>query len=143
MHLQKQPLIDIGCGSGILTLAGLALGSPVAYGIDIDNQALLHSEINAEINQMEKRCYFQLPRKFKLPKKADGWIIVMNMIQTEQQEAWTALPSLHGLKGSILTSGIMKEGRETYLMQTSDWGWQLKDEMEESGWLAFCFSLGQ
>lgn len=141
IYLQKQSLVDIGCGSGILTLAGIAMGSPLACGIDIDNQALLHSEKNAQRNQMREKCHFTLPEQFELPKIQNEWLIVMNMIRTEQQEAWNALSSLHVLSGLILTSGLTVEERADYLMQTEAWGWQLNSEIEESGWLAFCFSL--
>ncbi len=140
VYLQQQPVIDIGCGSGILSLAGIAMGSPMVYGIDIDEEALLHSQKNAEINDMGNKCCFLLPQKFKMSDLSEDSLIVMNMIYSEQKEAWEALPFLHGLKGLILTSGIMKEERDDYLKIASKWGWQLKNEIEEAGWLAFCFS---
>lgn len=64
----------------------------------------------------------------------------MNMIWTEQLEAWSSLPSLHGQDREILTSGIRSEERLLYLEQTEKWGWILQNEQEEMGWLAFHFS---
>lgn len=140
-YLKEQSLIDIGCGSGILSLAGTAMGSCKAYGVDIDVQAISHSEKNAKINHMQKKCHFCLSKNFYLPEFPAGWLIVMNMIHFEQIEAWESLSALHSLTGGlILTSGIMKEDRTQYLRRTSAWGWHPEEEIEDSGWLAFCFS---
>ena len=45
--LQGQSLLDFGCGSGILAIAGLLLGAEHAVGTDIDVQALEASRDNA------------------------------------------------------------------------------------------------
>ena len=48
--LTGQIALDIGCGSGILSLAALLMGAKKAYGVDIDAEALLHAEKNADLN---------------------------------------------------------------------------------------------
>jgi ribosomal protein L11 methyltransferase len=47
--------IDVGCGSGILSIAALKLGAPFALGIDIDREAIKASRENAVLNQVEDR----------------------------------------------------------------------------------------
>ena len=49
-ELQGKPLLDFGCGSGILALAALKLGAARADGVDNDPQALLATRDNAERN---------------------------------------------------------------------------------------------
>ena len=51
----KQDVIDIGCGSGILSLAAAALGSPKVYGIDIEQEAVEHSRNNAIFNNLSEK----------------------------------------------------------------------------------------
>ena len=51
-QLQGKTLIDFGCGSGILAIAGLLLGAEHAVGTDIDIQALEASRDNAQRNQV-------------------------------------------------------------------------------------------
>ncbi|MCC5793944.1 MAG: 50S ribosomal protein L11 methyltransferase [Chromatiales bacterium] len=58
--LASQPLagtslLDFGCGSGILALAGLALGADRAVACDNDPQALLATRENARRNQLDGR----------------------------------------------------------------------------------------
>jgi ribosomal protein L11 methyltransferase len=43
-------IIDVGCGSGILSIAALKLGAAAALGVDIDAQAIENARHNARIN---------------------------------------------------------------------------------------------
>ena len=45
-----QPVIDVGCGSGILSIAALKLGASRALGVDIDNASIKATKENAETN---------------------------------------------------------------------------------------------
>jgi ribosomal protein L11 methyltransferase len=53
LDLKNKTLLDFGCGSGILGIAGLLLGADQAWGIDIDPQALQASQQNAERNTID------------------------------------------------------------------------------------------
>jgi ribosomal protein L11 methyltransferase len=138
-YLSNHVVIDIGCGSGVLTLAAVAMGALFAYGIDIDEQALEHSRQNASLNHFETQCTFSSPADFTFQPSAPSILILMNMIRTEQLAAWSSLTSLHLQSADLLTSGIPKEEREIYLKQIAHWGWHLCHEKEELGWLAFHF----
>lgn len=139
--MRNQVVIDIGCGSGILTLSAAALGASMAYGLDIDPNALDHSRKNALLNCLSDRCLFCFPSDFNFDTSAQSLLILINMIHSEQTIAWDSLPSLHQTTGACLTSGVKREERNLYLDKTKKWGWQLIDEQEESGWLAFHFEL--
>lgn len=138
-HCQEQIVIDIGCGSGILTLAAVALGATRAYGIDIEEDALEHSRQNATLNHFNQQCLFCLPNEFEWQPTSHPVLILMNMIMSDQQNAWNSLSQLHNQQSECLTSGIRIEEREQYLEQTEKWKWSLVNEREEMGWLAFYF----
>lgn len=127
-------LIDIGCGSGILLLAGLILGSTHAIGIDIDPAALTHAAINAELNHLQMKAAWtqSLPTEY-LPQ--EPLLIVMNMILSEQQTAWSAQTPLHNLPATIITSGILTSQKDTYLKMAESWGWKLVEELQEEEWI--------
>lgn len=141
-YFSQQIVIDIGCGSGILTLAAARLGALKAYGIDSDLQALEHSRQNADLNHLSAACFFSTSHEFIWQPTSCSVLILMNMISSEQQVAWASLPSLHRQSAECLTSGIRIEEREKYLAQTTEWGWSLQSEQEESGWLVFYFKVG-
>lgn len=50
-------VLDLGCGSGILSIAALALGAGTAVGVDIDPKAVDVAYENAELNGIGKDRY--------------------------------------------------------------------------------------
>lgn len=56
-NLSNTTLIDYGCGSGILGVAALLLGTTQAVGVDIDPQALIASRENLQRNQLPAECF--------------------------------------------------------------------------------------
>ena len=59
-------LLDYGCGTGILALAALALGARRAFAVDNDNQALIATRANAELNGVTERLYVGKPEELPL-----------------------------------------------------------------------------
>jgi ribosomal protein L11 methyltransferase len=47
-----RPVIDIGCGSGILSIGALKLGASLALAVDIDNAAIRSTKENGEANSV-------------------------------------------------------------------------------------------
>ncbi len=62
--LTDKVVIDYGCGSGILGIAALLLGARQVYAVDIDPQAVLATNQNAERNQVDNRLQAFLPEDF-------------------------------------------------------------------------------
>ena len=65
MLLEKylQPgdtLLDIGCGSGILAIAGRKLGAAAAYGVDIDTRSIEIARQTAGSNQVTEKIQFEV-----------------------------------------------------------------------------------
>ena len=53
--VQGKTVLDVGCGSGILALAALALGAEKAVAIDVDQEAIDVTKENAERNGLSGR----------------------------------------------------------------------------------------
>jgi len=51
-------MLDIGCGSGILSIAGALLGANSVVGVDIDKTSVKVSRENAEINNISDRTKY-------------------------------------------------------------------------------------
>lgn len=52
--------IDIGCGSGILSIAAMKLGASTALGVDIDPAAIQNARENARVNQIGPRLALEV-----------------------------------------------------------------------------------
>lgn len=133
-----KDVIDVGCGSGILSLAAKLMGARSVCGIDIDEAALRHAGDNAACNGMN--IHFTLPSELKTLNKKT--VILMNMIQSEQEIAWESLATISENVSTLVTSGILYEGREDYLKFCEKKGWLLLKEAEEEGWLGFVLRNG-
>jgi ribosomal protein L11 methyltransferase len=135
-RVQNKIVVDIGCGSGILSIAAAKLGAKKVYGIDIDPQALAHAKKNCEFNHCHKRVFIRktLPAEvFHTPT-----VILMNMIMNEQKCAWKSNQQLHS--ECIIASGILTEQKQAYLELVKSWGWPRPEKIcTKSGWLGFLF----
>lgn len=139
-HLAGKTLVDIGCGSGILSIAAAHLGMRKGIGIDIDPLAVQHATANAKLNGFDASLSFYLPTETPLlSEPASSLLFVMNMIYTEQQVAWESLQHLHRKGVNCITSGILVEHDEHYLAICHRLGWRLVSTLEKNGWLAFHF----
>ena len=49
-------VLDVGCGSGILSVVAMKLGAKRVYGIDIDELAVTASRENLELNEIPEAC---------------------------------------------------------------------------------------
>ena len=49
---EGKTMLDVGCGSGILSIASVLLGCESAVGVDFDEQSIKVSNENAEINRI-------------------------------------------------------------------------------------------
>ena len=52
IHRQSSAVIDVGCGSGILSIGGLKLGAKFALGVDVDEASIKASRENAHANNI-------------------------------------------------------------------------------------------
>lgn len=78
--LPGQALLDYGCGSGILALAGVALGAGEAWAIDLDPQALAATADNARHNGCGDQVLTGLPAD--LPARRFPFIVANILCNT-------------------------------------------------------------
>lgn len=130
--VEGEAVIDIGCGSGILSLAALLMGAKSAIGIDIDEGALIHAKNNAKLNHLGASF------EKSLPEDLEGGIFLMNMIVPEQKEF---SPSRYNHQAKLwIVSGIMVREFEKYLIVVEKWNWNLISQHEHLGWVGCIFS---
>lgn len=134
--LAHKIVIDVGSGSGILSLIAAAQSAASVVGIDLDEKALLHAEENASLNHLH--ILFCKPEECTQLLEGER-VILMNMIRSEQAVAWKSLPILHKEPAQIITSGILEMEEETYLAWTKKQNWHLLERHVKEGWLGLIF----
>jgi ribosomal protein L11 methyltransferase len=97
-------LLDYGCGSGILAIAAKLLGAGHVVGTDIDTQAIIASEYNAQQNKVH--ATFVDANQYQA---AQFDIVVANILSSALSVLAPALASSCKLGGRLALSGILKE----------------------------------
>lgn len=116
--LKQTHVIDYGCGSGILGVTALLLGSQQATGIDIDPQALLATQDNLQRNHLDKdRFTVHLPENCP-SDPAD--IMLANILAGPLVELADTLIALIKPQGKICLSGILSQQAPVVMETYSD-----------------------
>ena len=117
----QDTLLDYGCGSGILAIAACLLGVGQSDGVDIDPQALLATQSNAEVNAVAKNINTYLPDDYYQQHPDTQYDIVMaNILSGPLAELAPTLARHTKTSGDIVLSGILREQAETVLNTYSE-----------------------
>ena len=101
-----KEVIDYGCGSGVLGIAALKLGAQHVHAIDLDPQALIATQQNADLNKISnEQITISLPDTE--PKQAD--IILANILLNPLLSLKKAFYSYLKPQGILVISGILPE----------------------------------
>jgi ribosomal protein L11 methyltransferase len=103
--VRSQRVLDVGTGSGILSLAALAFGARSALGIDIDADAIDVANENAKRNTMRKRASFSTTPLARVKGTFD---LVLANIEADVLVAHKrALQARMARGGRLVLSGIL------------------------------------
>lgn len=130
-------VLDIGCGSGILSIACLLLGAESAFGVDIDSLAVKTALANAEENGFA-------PPKFdavigNLSDKVSGRfsLVVANIVADIIMEFNTQVGQFLVDDGIYITGGIIETREDEVLSSFAENGFEILERYENNGWLVF------
>ncbi len=141
-------VVDIGCGSGILSVAALLLGAGSALACDIDQEALSATERSAERNGVQHAIEVipgslpaVLARLRQRRRAAD--ILVANILAPVLEELiGSGLADAVRDGGTLILSGILAEQSVGVRTAASDAGLSLVDEGADGEWRALVLLKG-
>ena len=133
-------VLDIGCGSGILSIASVLLGAKSTLGVDIDSLAVKTAVKNAEENNFdENRIKFI---KGDLSDKVSGKfsVVVANIVADIIIRFNSLVGDFIEDGGIYITGGIIENREEDVLSSFAENGFEVLERREESGWLVFALT---
>jgi len=118
IDLTGKTLLDYGCGSGVLAIAGLKLGCALATGMDIDPQAVIATEQNASDNEVA-----QTLRVTGSPDGIEGKfdLIVANILAGPLVQFADSITSLLARGGMLALSGVLCEQADEVMAAYKAW----------------------
>ncbi len=130
--LEEKTMIDYGCGTGILMIAALKLGTQFAYGVDIDPQAILATEQNAQRNGV-KADSFQVGDVRSIEKIQPVDVIIANILFNPLVELQDVFYQHLKPTGFLVVSGILTEQIQP-LIQALQHKFKSIDIQQEEQW---------
>lgn len=105
--LSGLTVMDYGCGSGILAIAGLLKGAAHATGVDVDPRAVSASKLNARRNGVADRFEACLPDA--LPRAPEFDLVMANILSNVLVEHSATLTRATRAGGTLLLTGILED----------------------------------
>ena len=138
-----EKVLDLGCGSGILSIAALKLGAAHAFACDIDDKCLTVAYDNAALNGIGKDTYTVqvgdiLTNESLQAEIGGGYDVVLANIVSDVIIALA--PAVRGLlkeNGLFLCSGIIDDRAEEVAEKLREAGLEILETRSSEGWFAY------
>lgn len=137
-HITKGcKMLDIGCGSGILSIASLLLGADSAVGVDIDKLAVKTAMENAVRNGFDEKQYTVLCGNLtdKVSGKFD--VIAANIVADAIIMLSKGVDAFMNDDSVYIVSGIIDIREQEVVTALDSYGFKITARHEEGGWLCF------
>ncbi len=130
---EETTVLDVGCGSGILSIASLLLGAKKAVGVDIDALAVKTAKENGEVNG------FSEPKYTVLEDKVNGKfdVVVANIVADVIIMFCKDVGAYMKEGGVFITSGIIDTKEQQVIDAFNQYGFKIKARHSEKGWVCF------
>ena len=138
---QGKPIIDVGCGSGILSVTALKLGANKALGVDTDPEAIDSSRQNAILNGVSDRLELGTGsvnevRSGRFSISQAPLVFANILAPIIIRLLGDGLAELVTPGGNLIFSGILAEQEETVLKTAYSHGLRLCEGRQIGDWVA-------
>ena len=134
---ENSTVLDIGCGSGILSIAALLLGAKSAFGVDIDKLAVKTAIENAKENGFGSPVFDAV--NGNLSDKVSGKynVIVANIVADIIMQFNEEVSEFLEDGGIYITGGISDIRKDEVVRSFEQNGFEIIANYEEKGWNVF------
>ncbi|MBP1549944.1 MAG: 50S ribosomal protein L11 methyltransferase, partial [Oscillospiraceae bacterium] len=138
-------LLDLGCGSGILSIASILLGAEEVTAVDIDQNSVKIAKENAEKNNIAAEKYTAycgnvIDDNELVEKIGDGYDVIAANIVADVLIAMSPLFEKFVKKGgTLILSGIISERCHEVIDAVKAKGYTLIEQREANDWVAVSF----
>jgi len=138
-YINKDDVVmDIGCGTGILSIVAAKLGASEVVAVDVDEVAVKVTKENCRVNGTDGVVDAFKGTILDIKDiKAD--LIVANIIADVIIDMAKDLSKYLKADGIFITSGIIKERKQQIIEEYQKYGFYLVESMENGEWVAMVF----
>ena len=138
-----ESVLDLGCGSGILSIAALRLGAARAFACDIDEKCVDVAYENAALNGIGKDHYTVrwgdvLSDEALRQEMGGGYdVVVANIVADVIMGLSGSVRPFLKAGGLFLCSGIIDDRAEEVLAKLKGDGWDVFEQRSSEGWFSY------
>ena len=138
-----ERVLDLGCGSGILSIAALRLGAGSATAVDIDDKCLTVAYDNAALNGIGADTYTVLvgdvlsDETFRARVGGGYQIVVANIVADVIKALAPMVQSFLAPGGLFLCSGIIDDRAEEVAAALTAAGLEILETRDAEGWFSY------
>ena len=138
-----ERVLDLGCGSGILSIAALRLGAESAFACDIDEKCVDVAYENAALNGIGKDRYtvrwgdVLTDAALRQEMGADYDIVVANIVADVIMGLSPHVRPFLKPGGLFLCSGIIDDRAAEVLEKLKADGWDVFEQRSSEGWFSY------
>ena len=128
-------VIDVGCGSGVLSIAAAKLGAKEVYAYDLDEIAVKSAQQNAKLNGLDNQIVVAQNNLLDHVNKQVNVIvsnILAEIIIRFVDDAWDNLVS----DGLFITSGIIQNKKQLVKDKLTEQGFEIIAVNEMEDWIS-------
>jgi len=134
-------VIDVGCGSGILSIAAVRLGAGTVVGVDADEDAIDNARLNARINGLEERVTVGIGsvaeiRTGDFPIRSAGLVVANILTHILVRLLDQGLAGLVPPGGHLILSGILEEREQEMRAAIEKQRLEIVDRRQVGDWVA-------
>jgi ribosomal protein L11 methyltransferase len=142
---QGGDLFDIGCGSGILSIAALKLGAARAFGVDVETDAIPASQKNATTNGVDDQLEIALGSVDEVKAGAfeiqQAPLVLANILVRVLMRLLDAgMADLVAPGGVLILSGILEEQVGDMRAKLAEHHLQIVEQRQIEDWVALVVS---
>ena len=140
---ENSSVLDLGCGSGILSIAALLLGADRAVACDIDEKCMDVAYENAALNGVGRDRYTvrwgDVVTDQALRQELGGPydVVVANIVADVIKALASTVRPLVKEGGIFLCSGIIDDRAEEVAQCLRDNGWTIAEARSSEGWFSY------
>lgn len=128
-------MLDVGCGSGILSVAGMLLGASSAVGVDIDRLAVKVAVENGKLNGLAAPSFNMIHGNLVDKVSGKYQVVTANIVADAIIMLTPAVKQFLDKDAIYIVSGIIDIRADEVIQCLSENGFKITARHEEAGWV--------